>query len=261
MGCGNTYNSVYSSSSCLDEYGCPSGVCPDFTIKRHDTKPAFKVKIEDCDGPMDLTGLVLEASMWAKSKIKKELAVTDDYLSFADNIGFNQVMVGDIIIMDRPRLPEKMLVEGFDEENKLIKVSRGYQGTTVQKWKKGTGLRILKFSGAAAVTEMDLQDINNLDGTTTQDQLMNSYLIYEWSAQDTCLPGCYYLEFKLIKMTDEEQNLTMQATDIIPSFTDPNLTPADFGCGLGSGVEWVRRFPVSGEGFLIKIYDSITAEL
>ena len=57
-------------SGCPDEYGCLSGKCPDFTIRRHDTKPAFKVKVEDCDGPLDLTGLVLEATMWAKGKLK-----------------------------------------------------------------------------------------------------------------------------------------------------------------------------------------------
>jgi hypothetical protein len=48
---------------------------------------------------------------------------------------------------------------------------------------------------------------------------------------------------------------------ITPSFTSPSLTPTDFGCGLGAGVEWVRRFPVDGEGFLIHITDSPTAEL
>ena len=50
------------------------------------------------------------------------------------------------------------------------------------------------------------------------------------------------------------------STSITPSFTDPDLTPASFGCGLGEGVEWVRRFPVSGEGFLIQIVDSPTME-
>jgi hypothetical protein len=30
---------------------------------------------------------------------------------------------------------------------------------------------------------------------------------------------------------------------------------------MGTGVEWVRRFPSDGEGFLIKIVDSPTMEL
>lgn len=258
MGCQSS-NCLSSSSSCVDEYGCPPGVCPDFIIRRHDTKPAFKVKIQDCDGPMDLTDLILEASMWAKAKLKKAITEDDDYISLADGIGFNQIMVGDVIIMNRPRLPERMLVEAFDETNKLVKVSRGYQGTTPQSWKKGTELKIMKFSGATAVTEMTLENIIQIDGTVKEDQLTDSYLIYEWSGTDTCLPGCYYLEFKLMKMA--EDSLSMQATDeIIPSFTDPNLTPADFGCGLAPGVEWVRRFPLH-EGFLISIIDSPTAEI
>ena len=58
---------------CPQTDGCIPGVCPDFMIKRHDTKPSFKILMEDCDGPMDLTGLVLEASMWAKAKLKKDL--------------------------------------------------------------------------------------------------------------------------------------------------------------------------------------------
>jgi len=45
---------------------------------------------------------------------------------------------------------------------------------------------------------------------------------------------------------------------IVPSFTSP--TPSEVGCDIGSGVEWVRRFPSDGEGFLIKIVDSPTAE-
>jgi hypothetical protein len=247
---------------CPDKFGCIAGVCPDFTIRRHDTKPNFKVLVDDCDGPLDLTDLVLEASMWAKAKLKANVATADDYFAFADNIGFGQAMVGDIIIMNRTRKPEHMLVIAFDETNKLIQVQRGYHGTKISDWKKGDGLRIFRFLGTTGETEMILQDIIQLDGTTAENQLTESFLIYSWGGTDTCLPGCFYLEFKLLKM---EEVVTVSAlatsTPIIPSFTDPNLTPANFGCGLGSGVEWVRRFPVGGEGFLIQIVDSPTAEL
>jgi len=51
------------------------------------------------------------------------------------------------------------------------------------------------------------------------------------------------------------------ATSIIPSFSDENLTPYYFGCILGEGVEWVRRFPIDGEGFLIKVVFSPTTEV
>lgn len=263
MGCGNNCGNS-NLNRCPDKNGCPPGVCPDFVIRRHDTRPFFKVKIEDCDGPLDLTDLVLEATMWAKAKLKKAITTEDEYFGLADGIGFNQVMVGDVIVMDRTRLPEKMLVKAFDETNQLIQVQRAYHGTTAQNWKKGSSLKIMKFQGNEATTEMYYEDVIQLDGEVAENQLADSFLIYEWQPNDTCLPGCYYLEFKLLKMsatseedTDFRFNL---ADDITPSFTDPDLVPSDFGCGLGSGVEWVRRFPVSDEGFLIKVFDSPTSE-
>lgn len=118
--------------------GCPPNVCPDFVIRRHDTKPSFKVAVEDCDGPLDLQGLVVEVNMWALAKLKTALAVDDTYFRLADDIGFEQVMMGDIIIMERARNPEYMLVTGFDETNNLIRVERAYHGTTASNWKKGT---------------------------------------------------------------------------------------------------------------------------
>lgn len=261
MTCTSSFGCNSQPQGCPDEYGCIPGVCPDFIIRRHDTKPPFKVKIEDCDGPMDLTGLVVEASMWAKGKLKSAITTDSTYFALADNIGFNQIMVGDIIIMDRVRLPEHMLVTAFDEENKLVQVQRAYHGTTAQNWKKGSSLRIMKFSGATAVSEMLYEDVLELNGTTTEDVLMDSFFVYEWGETDTCLPGCYYLEFKLLKMIEEEDEVGFLSTpSVTPSFTPSTLSVADFSCGLGAGVEWVRRFPVEGEGFLIQITDSPTAE-
>lgn len=331
------------SNGCLDKFGCPPNVCPDFTIRRHDTKPPFKITVEDCDGPLDLQGLVVEVSMWAKAKLKAAITPDDEYFQLADNIGFEQVMIGDIILMDRVRSPEYMLVTGFDEENYFIQVERGYRSTTPGNWKKGAAMKIFRVLDAVAQTEIVLEDERNVDGTTTKDVLQESLLVYEWLTTDTCLPGCYWLEFKLIKMlgltlflpggnwvgpinevdgvfytgtdntsssvrlsydsvndrylipadawtgeshvysgsyytgTDHDDgsvlmnrndipsdsdtaysNVTMLA--VTPSFTDEVLTPEDFGCILGDGVEWVRRFPVEGEGFLIKITDSPTRE-
>ena len=68
-----------SGAACPDKFGCIPGVCPDFTIKRHDTKPPFKVSVEDCDGPLDLAdgtnavvdpNLILEVNIWAKGRLK-----------------------------------------------------------------------------------------------------------------------------------------------------------------------------------------------
>lgn len=339
-----------SSQVCPSKDGCPPNVCPDFTIRRHDTRPPFKVSVEDCDGPLDLQGLVVEASMWALAKLKSALAVDETYFRLADDIGFEQVMMGDIIIMDRARNPEHMLVTGFDETNNLIRVQRAYHGTTASAWKKGTVMRIFRILGSPAESELSFQDVQDVDGTITRDVLQAAYLIYDWKAEDVCLPGCYWFEFKVLKMIDvvwflpggywtgdvfthddgffytglsytdssvrlsydqvqdkyfipdtrwtgemhvhsdanyytgsshDEGSVILSKTgipsdedtpynengvvaldvSIVPSFTDINLTPADYGCILGEGVEWVRRFPMEGEGFLIKITNSFTSEL
>jgi hypothetical protein len=179
---------------------CPTDICPDFIIKRHDVRPPFKVAIEDCDGPIDLSGLVIEVSMWLNARLKTAIDTEDTYFGVADNIGFDQVMVGDIIIMTRPRSPEHMLVTAFDEDNKLIQVQRGYHGTTISNWKKGSGMKIFRTLGAVASSEMVLEDIVNVEGQTDTDVLTSSLLVYEFSAVDTCLAGCFWLEFKVLKM-------------------------------------------------------------
>lgn len=344
-----------NSSNCgKDEYGCPQGICPDFIIKRHDTKPFFKVSIEDCNGPVDFRGLVIEANMWALAKLKDNLEENEEYFRLADNIGFNQVMVGDIIVVDHVRLPEHMLVIAFDEHNKFIKVQRGYHGTTAGVYKKGTKIRIFRILNGQAMSEIEYTDIQQVDGTVEKDTISSSSLIYEWQPEDTCLPGCYWMEFKVLKMiemvlylpkgnwvgethqgvdgffytgtsntnssvklsydqinqkylidwsvwstdyhlhTDNNYytgsthndgsvllNKTGTSADLnnnynesgvvgfhnasnislIPSFSDDSLTPEDYKCILGEGVEWVRRFPLDGEGFLIKITHSPTTEL
>lgn len=232
-----------TNCGCPDHFGCPPCVCPDFQIKRHDTRPPFKVPITDENGdPMDLTGLVVEASMWAKAKLKTAITDVDTSLSLADNIGFDQILVDDIIVTCRARSPEYMLVTGFDETNKTVTVQRGYQGTTADSWKKGTGLNIFRFMGAPAAAEMVYEDVTNVDGTVTKDVLQDSFLMYEWKPNDTCAPGCFWFEFKLLKLLDDPPT--------------PSVTTV---CDMGEGVEWVRRYPVCGE-YLIKICDSPTAE-
>jgi hypothetical protein len=339
------------SSGCPDQYGCIPGMCPDFVIRRHDTRPFFRVGVEDCDGPMDFRGLIVEANMWANAKLKADLDNLSDYFQLADNIGFNQIMVGDIIIVDQVRRPEKMLVTGFDEHNKFVQVQRGYHGTEIGYFRKGTKIRIFRTMNAPALAEMVLEDVQTVEGTVEKDVIQSSSLIYEWLPSDTCLPGCYWLEFKVIKMFDvvwylpggswvgdtfqstngvfftgnsltdssvqlsydqvqekyllshavwqgefhlhtdnnyytgsihdngsvllnkngipsdnnvsynESGKLGFHEISFIPSFTDGNLTSEDFGCVLGEGVEWTRRFPVSGEGFLIRIEFSPTTEV
>lgn len=250
MSCGTRTN-------CVDEFGCPAGVCADFVIKRYDTKPAFEIIVKDCNDPIDLTDTVVEVSLWAKAKLKTALTVDDTYFSLADGIGFQQAAVGDIVVMETVRDPEHMLVLAFDETNKLIEVQRGYNGTPVRSYKKGSKLRIMRFLNSVGETQMTLQDVVNVDGTTTADVLTESKLIYEWEADNTCLPGCYYLEMKLLKMTETESasfSGPLYAVSIDPSFV--SYASTDMGCALGSGVEWVRRFPSNGEGFLVQIVDA-----
>lgn len=339
-----------TQSTCKTKDGCPPGVCPDFVIRRHDTKPPLKIFVEDCDGAMDLRGLVVEVNMWAMAKLKTAIDDTCDYFRLADDIGFEQIMVGDIIVMDRVRMPERMLVTAFDETNKLVKVQRAYHGTTASAWKKGSQMRIFRILNGVAESEIAFEDRTDVDGTEVKDEITESYLVYEWQPEDTCLPGCYWLEFKLIKMIDlvfylpggnwtgethkhsdgffytgtsqtessvrlsfnqvedlylipdtiwagevheysgmyftgtvhdngsvflnqtgvpsgddvsydEEGVALVSGISLIPSFTDESLTPYYFGCILGEGVEWIRRFPINGEGFLIKIEGSPTMEI
>ena len=248
MSCSDTNISCnIASTGCTDLFGCNSSICADFIIKRHDTKPDFKLSVEDCDGPIDLTDLVAEASMWAKAKLKTTINETDTTISFADGIGFNQVMINDVLILDRPRLPEKLLVTGFDETLKTITVEREYQATTAQDWKKGTNIKIMKFINSTSVTEIIYQDVEQMDGSKVT-TLMESFLIYEWGQYDTCLPGCYNLEFKLMKPT---------ATSM--PVTSPNVIDS-YGCGLPQDIEWMRRFPSNSEGFKIHIFDTPTGE-
>ncbi len=249
------------SITCPDLFGCPRDRCPDFELKRHDTKPSFKITVSDCDGPLDLTDTVVEVSMWAKARLKKPITVEDTYFALADNIGFEQSLVGDIIVMDTVRAPEQMLVIGHDEVNKFVQVQRGYGGTRVIPHKRGACLKIFRILNAAGSTNMVNQDVEGVDGTTTT-ELVESQLVYDWVGNDTCLPGCYWFEFKLLKMTVTTPMLfqaTAGTSSVIPSFV--SVSPADAGCDIGDGVEWVRRFPIEGEGFLIRFVNSPTSEL
>lgn len=248
---------VTNYGNCLDKFGCSSTLPADFCIKRHDTKPPFKVVVENCDGAMDLTGLVLEVSMWSLAKLKKDITDADTFIQLADNVGFEQVAVGDIIVMQRVRAPEQMLVIDFDEINHRIVIQRGYHGTPVSSFKKGTQLRMFRMLNAPGTTEMDTEDIQQVDGSVIEDQITESRLVHEWAANDTCLPGCYFLEFKLIKMLENaspDENPTQS-----PSQTG-SYTEFQMGCTAGVGVESVQRFPRNTEGYLIKVVDSPTAE-
>ena len=261
---------------CSSSSPCSSTATADYSIKRHDTKPPFRVKVEDCNGPMDLRdpSLVLEANIWFKTKLKDTITTTDTYFRFIDNIGFEQVLGGDIIVMNRPRMPEHMLVTAIDEDNHLVQVSRGYNGTSVANWKKGQEILVFREMNVPATIESVLDDIVQMDGSVLQNQLVETYLVFDFSEICTCLAGCFLLEFKLLKMAlpvvtllSDNDPLVSITPSFIPSWTTiPSSIPLDFQistyhCGKGAGVEWVRRFPSDREGFVMRIMDSPTAEL
>ena len=191
----------HQGGCCPDPKGCcDDGPCPDFVIRRYDTKPPFKVEVSDCDGPFNVQGLVVEVNMWADARLRHSINQTATYFRLADNIGFDQVMLGDIILMDRVRAPEYMLMTGFDEENCFIQVQRGYRNSMVSNWKKGTKMKIFRVMDSPAEIELVFEDLEQVDGTKEKNTLAESYLVYEWQPEDVCLPGCYHLEFKVMKM-------------------------------------------------------------
>lgn len=237
----------YPNNVIYDCNGFPV-VCADFVIKRHDTKPVFKVDITDCDDPIDLTDLVIEASMWCNAKLKSALTTLTTTISFADNIGFEQLNTDTIIQVGEGRAFERMLIESIDEEAKTVTVIRGQLDTNVYNWKKGTGVKILRFLNNTAVGELKYEDIEQMDGTILTDQLVRSTLVYEWRPGDTCMAGKYFLEFKVLSMLLEDEPASSQISSV------------NYHCGLGTSVEWARRFPNNKEGFIIEVFDSPTAE-
>ena len=187
--------------------------CADFTIKRHDTRPAFKVQIEECDPSIDWSdpSLVVEANIWYKARLKAGIDNLVSTISLADNVGFDQMLVDDIIVIGGPRSPEMMLVTDFNEAAKTVTVTRGYHNTTAMAFKKGTKMKVFRNMNAPAVIENAYDDVLQEDGTTQRDQLMGSYLVYNLLPTDTCLPGCFCLEFKLMRMiTDADEDETKE---------------------------------------------------
>lgn len=240
-------------TDCPDKFGCPQNKCADFTIKQHDTRPPFILSVSDCDGFLDTTNCVAEVSIWAKAKFKKKITESDTYFALVNNIGFEQALVGDIIVVDRARNPEQMLVTGFDEVNKFIRVQRGYNGTEISNYKRNSCIKIFRTLNSIAEISMVEEDVEQLDGTT-ETELTDSQIIYNWQPNDTCLQGCYWLEIKLLKM-ESASMWAAESESIIPTFTSDEVD-----CSIGANVEWVRRFPVGEDAFLIHITGSPTSE-
>lgn len=187
--------------------------------------------MSDCDGPVDLTeeGIVLEASMWFDAKLKAAVDESSDEIRFADDMGFDSVMVGDVVVTSRVRSPERMLVTSIDEAAHTMRVVRGHADTPAQPWGKGTGLRVFRFVDQPAGVESVIDTVESVDGTSSE-QLADTLLTFNWTGEQTSMPGCYWFEFKIMKMSG-----------------DP---PA---------ADWVKRVPLAADGFMINIVDSPTS--
>jgi hypothetical protein len=243
----------YQNTVCDNQglcYGTPPS-CPDFIIKQHDTRPAFKVNITDCDLPVDLTDLIIEASMWTNTKLKINIESNTATITFADNIGFEQINYDTIIQIGNGRLFERMLIKEIHDFDNTITVIRGQLNTGAYKWKKGTQIKLLRFLNNPAIGEMNYQDIEQIDGTALKNQLVASTLVYEWLTGDTCMCGKYFLEFKALSVGPTRDNS-------INFGSNTNLV--NYHCDNGADIQWVRRYPNDREGFLIQVNGSPTAE-
>lgn len=242
-----------SNQSCSNQGYCypETPVCPDFTIKQHDTRPAFKVDITDCDVPIDLTDLVVEASMWCNAKLKINIDANTNTISFADAIGFEQINTDTIIQIGNGRLFERMLISQINDVDKTVTVLRGQLNTGAYTWKKGTAIKLLRFLNNPAIGELQYENIEQIDGSVLENQLTRSTLVYEWLQGDTCMCGQFFLEFKLISVSPIETN---------DSDNGSGISQINYHCDNGANVSWVRRFPNNAEGFLIQVLGSPTAE-
>jgi len=180
--------------------------------------------------------------MWVETKLKSNITELNTSLALAGNVGFEEILPNDIILMNRARAPEQMRIVGFDEALNLIFVERGYNNTVPQAWKKNSPMQIFRIINGVAQAEMVFEDVTQVDGTTLCNQLTESFLVYEWTANDTCVAGCFFFEFKVLKMSG--------------NVVSPSVTPL---CFSGVGVEWVRRYPTCSV-YTIKICDTPTSE-
>jgi hypothetical protein len=247
-------SSSLTSTSC----GCNTGIAemPIHVVKQHSTYPSFKVDVTDCNGePYDLKDLIVEAAMWTTAKFKKAITTSDDYIQFADNVGFDSVGTSSILHVSTGRDFERMTIVGFDDVNKVIQVNRGACSTTVRPWAKGTSVKILRFLNSPSSSELVYYDRENIDGTTTKNVLQKSTLIYDWKPEDVCFVGKYYFEFKVLKM-----NLLTNLSEFDSPISITPISDSNYHCNLGIGVEWARRFPNDKEGFVIEVTASPTAE-
>jgi hypothetical protein len=270
IGINNYYMKASCEDSCSPSDNCPIGVTPDFVIKRFDTNPALRVELADCDGPMDVSdpNLAVEVNMWTKSKLKKNITNLETTFQFADNIAFNQILIGDIIYIDHARSPEYMQIVGINEDTKIITVSRGVNSTTPMSWKKGTPVYIYRIISGIGSIETVTQDVISITGSIDKNQLVGSNLIYDWSKNDTLTAGCYWLEFKLMKVIPQNSTIFSNFDSVLqynvgdePTLISPELILIDSEFNYKSSTFYLESKSSDYDYFIIKEDDNLTVEL
>lgn len=166
--------------------------------------------------------------MWFEAKLKSAVSGTDANLRFADDIGFDSVAIGDVISTSGSRSPEMMLVSSIDESTKTVVVSRGHAGTSPRDWPKGAPISVFRLVDQPAHVESVYEEVESLDGSVSED-LVDTLLVFEWSAGHTSVPGCYWVEFKIM------------------------------GLDESGGITWTKRVPLSAKGFMVRVIDSPTS--
>src|SRR5438552_11658219 len=61
---------------------------PRFTLFPYTTlfrSPPYRISVSDCNGPLDLTGTIAEASMWLITKLKKTLSSDSTFFALAED--------------------------------------------------------------------------------------------------------------------------------------------------------------------------------
>lgn len=260
----------YSTNTCSSSDNCPEGVSPDFIIKRYDTSPSIKVALSDCDGIMDISDpdLVVEVNMWFKAKLKKNITSLETVIYFADNVGFDQLLIGDILYFDHPRSPEYMHVLSINEDTKAITVSRGQNSSNAISWKKGSLLYIYRVVSSQGFIESVYQDLIDVTGSTVTNQLVESNLIYNWKQNDTIVPGCYWLEFKLIKKTPEKSSVFYNFDSVLqynvgsePVLISPDLILASVDFNYKSSTFYLNSKSYNYDYFIISEDENLTIEI
>jgi hypothetical protein len=175
-------------------------------------------------------GILLEASMWFDAKLKADINESATQIKFADNVGFDSVLVGDVIATSSVRSSELMLVTGVDDASMTIQVSRGHEGTASIPWKKGVTLFVFRFRDEPAQIESVYEQSESIIDGSISEVLSDTVLQFQWSGSHTAAPGCYWIEFKILKIDPESGD-----------------------------VEWTKRVPIDTSGFMVKILDSPTS--